>query len=846
MSGPQYVVNPITGRTVRASEEQAADLADLGARAVSTAEGQALQKGDANLDWAHDQGPIANAAAGVGAGLTLGLGPAALSYFGLIDPGKYDAMSTTGAFTAGEVGGMILPAALSGGEGLVARGLSRATPAGLMTMAGEGAEAIAARMLPEMGIMGKVAKPALSMAARGAAEGAIVNAAHAYSDSVVQDHPLTMSALAATTADGALMGGLIGGSIGGITGGLGAAAEGLTNKTVDVVGSGANGESRSAAYALKRAGATAEDLKGFASKEGGVLQAAKDLNSLMEEGGASYASQTGHIHSAVRDGVANNTRIAEDVISNLEKDAPHMAPVLDRFEARLQADLDAKYGNSVQRRLAQRELNPILEDLRNSGQTIEKTIRTEGEAAVPGAASGPKPVEPKEPDYPKAWNKQSRATVQEMKAAYKQEMAEYKAALADWKEASGGTPGKPGKTTTVKGQLDGNPVATWKDWHLSREAIAAKAASSPVIREALDVLDAELRSAMDSAGASASKEFTKPYTGAIAGRAMAEQFSEMTSKRVASELAGAGLKLDRPDIGTIAWGSLMGHPLGATALVAGKKLGGMLGRKLEPYLAEAAYRSAVGAKAEASRIAVQSRMTNGVRKFLKLAPRAAQAGVLDAKRAPKPEYSPKAFQETLEATENLLSAQHRQRVLEMAGQLQAIGQLRMAEAMVKQYDAAGLYLRYNMPPNPKMKAYGSPGKVPISGALDSKQMKFMMIDNAIKHPLSLIDRLEDGTINPVEVKAVKYVYPEFHAQLVETATSQLMEMKMEGKFLPTDKVALLGTALDEPIDSTLSKEFVDTIQAAHAVNHQPPPEPGPKPPVTDMTDYQTPTQRALG
>ncbi len=818
MSGPRnQVINPITGRAVDATDEQASALAAIGGRAVSAEEAASLQKGAANLDYV-DQNFSApeKFAAGVGSGLTLGLGPAALAYMGLADPGHISALEQSGAYTAGDLAGMVLPAALSGGEGLVARGLSRATPAGLMGMAGSGAERLAAGLLPEMGVMGKLARPALTMGARGAAEGAIVNAAHTASDAVIQNHPLTWSAIAASTADGALMGGLLGGAFGGVTGLASGVVDAVGPRAADAIGGAVGkGESRGAAIALKRVGAGASDFERMAAREGGVLEDAKALHEILKGEGASYASDTSTISRAVKGSVQKNVALAEETIQNLEKDAAHMAPSNARVAERLKAEIGSKYAGTILQNDAERIVAKIAEDI-NPAINLKAPVAPE--PFVPSVAK----------------SGLDEATISKNVAgasAYKRAVSDYEKAVAEFETSS-----KTG--------------SNWKQWHDTRQAVSELAKGtglkSEVYKSVLDVVDSEMRAAMDSAGASAGKEFTKVYTGALAGKAMAEQFTEMTSKRLGEELTKSRPTFDKPDAGTIAWGTLMGHPLGAAAIVAGKKSFDMIGRRMEPYLAEAAYRSSVGAKAEASRIAVSNRMTNGVRKFIGLAPKGATFGLLEAKRAPKPQYSTKAFQAQLEATENLLSVQHRQRVMEMAATLREIGQPLMADAALKQYDAAVAYLRYNMPQNPKIRAMGSAGKLPIESSLDSKSMKFMLMDNAIRNPLSLIDRLEDGTINPIEVKAVKYVYPEFHAQLVDTARTELMEMKMEGKFLPTDKVALLGTALDEPIDSTLTKEFVDTIQAAHAVNHQPPPEPGPKPPVTDVTDFQTPTQRALG
>jgi hypothetical protein len=88
-----------------------------------------------------------------------------------------------------------------------------------------------------------------------------------------------------------------------------------------------------------------------------------------------------------------------------------------------------------------------------------------------------------------------------------------------------------------------------------------------------------------------------------------------------------------------------------------------------------------------------------------------------------------------------------------------------------------------------------------------------------------------------------------HQELVTIASEGIMEMKRAGKTLPADKIALLGTALNAPIDSTLDPDFVSEIQAAHVANNTPSPQGGNSPPppnVTDITPYQTPLQSSVG
>lgn len=820
-NAPVYMTDPVTGQPIQATPEQAAALAGMGGitttKALTPEQYGANVRGKENVDWmeANTSAPE-RFAAGVGSGLTLGLGPALLAQWGMVDPGHVSALETSGLYTAGDVAGTLLPAVLSGGEGAALR----MTPAGLMGAAGGSAERFVAGMLPEMGVMGKLGKGAVSMAARGSTEGAIVNMAHTFSEGVIQDHPLTASAILASGMDGALMGGLIGGTLGGATSALGSAADALAARA----GGGAEGFSRGASVAARRLGNTPEELAALQNKEGGILRYAKDTHDLLAGKGADFSSKTDVIQRVAKETSADHAAVLSDLESQLTKEAGMYTPSAGRVTERVRQDVLSRYAG-----------NTLRADAESAIQRFESDLL--GKADIPVEPVAPKPFTPRAvksltDTQTISANEAGNKAFQEATAKYEADMGKFKQELTAFQERG----------------PDG-----WKGWFDSRADIANRAKAGgikgDIYRSILGVMDSEMRASMDAAGASLGKEFTAPWASATAGRAFADELAGTVSKKLGQEMAQANpLTVQAPDLGTVAWGTLMGHPIGAMGLVAGKKLIGFAGRNVEPYVAESMYKAAIGAKAEASRVAVQHRISKGVRKFLGLTPRAATVAVAEIPKAPKVKYDTKSLQKELEAAQELTSAQHRQRVIELQQSLTELGQAQLANEMYKQYDAASAYAMYNMPQNKKMKALGSLGKLPVDDALDHKEMKFMRIMGAIKHPLGVIDHLEDGSLSNEEVKALKYIQPALHQEITNIATQEIFEMKMEGKFLPADKIAILGTALDEPIDSTLEKDFVDAIQQAHVALSAPPPEQnsGPPPTPTDTTAFQTPMQRAVG
>lgn len=142
---------------------------------------------------------------------------------------------------------------------------------------------------------------------------------------------------------------------------------------------------------------------------------------------------------------------------------------------------------------------------------------------------------------------------------------------------------------------------------------------------------------------------------------------------------------------------------------------------------------------------------------------------------------------------------------------------RLAENILLTNQRALEYLRWNLPTSTKQDKAQSLRAIPEKHGLDANEWKFLRIDNAIKNPLSLLDKLEDGTVTQDEVKAVKYVYPELHAEIVQGVTQGIFEMKQRGDSLPVEKVAQLGLVLDAPVDPILEQDFIRPVQRALAL-----------------------------
>ena len=862
-------------------------------------------------------------AAGVFGGATLGLGPAALAKLGLTNQRTIEALGGSSAYGVGEGLGLIAPAVLTGGESLAAEGamagaarggegvIARAlaaTPSGLLTRAGTAAEALAGRLLPEAGVMGKLARPAFQMAARGGAEGALISMSHTAADSMTYDKPLAWSSMISSGVDGALMGGLLGAGAGTLMGGFSALSSGVVG-----IGAGRGGEA-SAGKVLRRLGASEEKAAALGAREGGTIGSVKAFHDILDSQGESFASKTPQVLAAAKKAGANAEVLSNGIIQDLDKEAPGWVPRQERVAGRIQTDLDGKYlqtfrneeaqklGGSVNERLGQLQVNPLQPpapfDMEAPSWDVQPYGVKQPKFKEFTKTFTEKPFTKTAPELKQATSKKvgNQTIWQTHTPAYQEELAAFKAA----KEAHGAEQTKLGKEfaaakeahyseqnrlqsewaaaneahikeqeavqdryLTAKKLYDEaavatpKPGATWEAWAKSRSQLqdlvdtARGTVKEDVYRTALNAMDSEIRMAMEEASQAIGKEgISESYHGALMTKKISKELEEMVAGKLAKEtVAGKGIHLTSPDLGALAYSTLGGHPFGGAVIVAGKKVAKHIQESLEPAMAEAAYRAAIGAEAGSAVIKTGQRIDKAISKFLGVAPRITVGEVEDHPKSPPVRYTRKDFEEALARTEQLTSQEHEAAVLKFAGQLDAAGHPDLAQAAIDQYQTAAAYLRYNMPVGKQLKQAQKLGKAPSPMGLNTKEMKFMRIDRAIKNPMSIVDDLMKGSVSRDAVKAIKTTNPPLHSEIVTRFHGALMAMKEEGKFVPADKVALAGLVLDSPVDSTLEKGFIDKVQAALAANAQPQPkadeQQGGAAPITDSSSFQTPTQSAL-
>src|SRR5260221_9299742 len=140
MAEPELYVRQ-GGLPWKADEENVSALLEAGGKPISKEEAvagnQAIETQKAvDQNW----GVAGKLGLGLASGLSLGLAPGMMG----LNPEEVQAAQTSSWYTGGDIAGTVLPGLISGGGSLEERGalglLSRATPAGILDMAGSGTE----------------------------------------------------------------------------------------------------------------------------------------------------------------------------------------------------------------------------------------------------------------------------------------------------------------------------------------------------------------------------------------------------------------------------------------------------------------------------------------------------------------------------------------------------------------------------------------------------------------------------------------------------------------------------------------------------------------------------------
>lgn len=259
------------------------------------------------------------------------------------------------ASTVGEVGGTIAPLVLSGGSGAVAKGAGvvGALPRGAAALGGL-AERGAAHVVGEgaTSLLGRVAQKAIPMAAAGAVEGSLYGGGQAISEAALGDEDLTAEKVLAAMGHGAIVGGVAGGA-------LGAASAG-GKYALDKLGESGSVKDFFKNFAEERTakalGARGSDLKRLgatpAQAEARMHQMSRDVLDFKFEDGSKLLNATDTADSlAPKVTAAKQATVKrlDDVVDKIEQAGAGNAavrPDMDTFWKRLDAEVFEPAGKS--------------------------------------------------------------------------------------------------------------------------------------------------------------------------------------------------------------------------------------------------------------------------------------------------------------------------------------------------------------------------------------------------------------------------------------------------------------------------------------------------------------------
>ncbi len=747
---------------------------------------------------------------GLGAlsGLTLGLGPGLAARAGLLDPGHIQAAQVSPWYTAGDIGGMLLPAVASGGESLVGRGLA-ITPAGLMTAAGGLSERLAAGIIGETpGLLGRLASAPVRLAAQGATEGALINVGHTIGDNLVQNKPLTAEAILASGADGALFGGLVGGSLGA----FGAVAEaGVEAVSKSGLGSKLAGKGiRAETHVSKSLGIESEEQAAMSAK-GTLRDTLKSQNEVLERGGSRVGDTVPKKLDASRSVAKIDEAIRADAVEQLEKLAHDMAPSVERVFGRIEGDL-AKYNGSPAQLTAAKETAEVRKRL--------ETVMSDAPMS--------------KADY---YHSKSHAEEKEARKAWKETPPSAKAAEYD-----------------SYAREFHSQTADWKQWVNARDLIS-KEFNGQFKAEILNAIDSEITGAMQGAAdfGDGLKGIAEKYGAATQSASIARQMEAALGKKLTEQLRSTSGILQPTDFGAAAGMTAIGHPAAAAGWMASKGIGRILQKRIEPWLGQMAYDNMFGVAGATQTMSAQSKIKSSLKKFFKSATKApvytAQGAYANRSKEKSSPYSRDSYEAAAARTEQLLSQAHYDRVQRHLNGLVAQGYPDLAAAMAGVNQRAVQYLMWNQPASKSANSINSLRQKPKSISLDMDEFKFLRIEKGIKSPLSILDDLESGAISRDAVQAMRYTYPELHGEIVASATEEIYNAKLSGEYLPMDKIANLSVLLDAPLDTTMEPEYINAVQVAlnvptEQLTGSPTAEPPPAQPIQTMQGqgFLTPLQ----
>lgn len=99
--------------------------------------------------------------------------------------------------------------------------------------------------------------------------------------------------------------------------------------------------------------------------------------------------------------------------------------------------------------------------------------------------------------------------------------------------------------------------------------------------------------------------------------------------------------------------------------------------------------------------------------------------------------------------------------------------------------------------------------------------QWLEIHKTVSDPVSVLDRVNDGTVTGHHIDALKSVYPDLHQEMIQKVQDHLGEMKVKGQQVPYQKRMAIAKLIGSPLDSTMTPQAMQAILMAAGPNNGP-------------------------
>ena len=140
-----------------------------------------------------------------------------------------------------------------------------------------------------------------------------------------------------------------------------------------------------------------------------------------------------------------------------------------------------------------------------------------------------------------------------------------------------------------------------------------------------------------------------------------------------------------------------------------------------------------------------------------------------------------------------------------------------AQALAQSSMNAVNYLNSLRPNNPKLSPLDS--DIPVSKAQTSAYHRQLEI---AEQPLMAIEHAKDGTLLPQDVQTLKTIYPNFYNKMSQEIMNAMGDHISKENAVPYRLKQSLSLLLGQPLDSTMTPQAIQSIQAMYAPKPQAP------------------------